>query len=208
VSGAHPERPPGLSRVARAKLPTANGLFMVHAYIDDDGEHLALVHGDPEADRARPVPVRLHSACITGDVFASLKCDCGQQLEAAIDRITTAGAGVVLYLDQEGRGIGLANKMRAYEQQDAGLDTVDANTVLGFEADQRDYGVAARILDDLGIGHVELLTNNPRKAAALRAHGVTVDRVPLEIEANTYNRRYLATKAARLGHQLDEPGEA
>ncbi|MEM8924997.1 MAG: GTP cyclohydrolase II [Actinomycetota bacterium] len=193
-----------VTRVGRAKLPTEHGTFAVYAYVDPaEGEHLALVFGTPEPDR--PVPVRLHSSCVTGDVFASLRCDCGQQLDEAIRRITDAGAGVVLYLDQEGRGIGLANKIRAYEKQDAGYDTVDANTTLGFEADQREYSPAAHILDDLGVTYAELLTNNPRKAEALRGLGVKVDRVPLQVPSNPHNRAYLATKVQRLGHRFEAP---
>ncbi|MEM7341118.1 MAG: GTP cyclohydrolase II [Actinomycetota bacterium] len=193
--------PDGLQRVARAMLPTAHGTFTVYAYEGaGDGEHLALVFGDPEPGAT--VPVRMHSACITGDVFASSKCDCGQQLDEAIRRIVDAGAGVILYLDQEGRGIGLANKIRAYERQDAGYDTVDANTTLGFAADQRDYASAALMLRDLGVTHVGLFTNNPRKADALRKSGLRVDRVPLVITPNPRNEMYLQTKARRLGHEL------
>ncbi len=191
----------GLTKAGRATLPTAHGTFIVHAYTDADaGEHLALVFGDPGSGSS--VPVRLHSSCVTGDVFASLRCDCGQQLDEAIRRITSAGAGVVLYLDQEGRGIGLANKIRAYERQDGGLDTVDANVALGFEADHRNYAPAAWVLHDLGVTHVELLTNNPRKADALRRLGVTVDRSPIVVPPNPHNEQYLATKASRLGHEF------
>ena len=190
-----------LERVGEAQLPTKHGLFTIFAYTGaGTGEHVALVFGEPHSRRA--VPVRLHSSCVTGDVFASLRCDCGQQLELAIRHVTTAGAGAILYLDQEGRGIGLANKIRAYQCQDAGNDTVDANTMLGFEADQRDYAPAARILRDLGITDIDLLTNNPHKAESLREHGITVERVPLAVVPNPYNRRYLETKARRLGHQL------
>ncbi|WP_419908298.1 GTP cyclohydrolase II [Candidatus Poriferisodalis sp.] len=202
MSTAPDDTPHTLERVGEAKLPTKHGLFTIFAYTGEGaGEHVALVFGDPHSRRGG-VPVRMHSSCVTGDVFGSLRCDCGQQLELAIQHVTSAGAGAILYLDQEGRGIGLANKIRAYECQDAGFDTVDANTTLGFEADQRDYAPAAWILRDLGIADVELLTNNPHKAESLREHGIAVERVPLAVVPNLYNHRYLETKARRLGHQL------
>ena len=201
MSTAPSQAPHDLVRVAEAALPTQHGHFTIFAYTGaGSGEHVALVFGEPHSRQA--VPVRLHSSCVTGDVFGSLRCDCGQQLELAIGHVTAAGAGAILYLDQEGRGIGLANKMRAYQCQDVGNDTVDANTMLGFEADQRDYAPAAWILRDLGITEVELLTNNPHKAESLRENGITVERVPLAVAPNLYNRRYLETKARRLGHQL------
>lgn len=190
-----------LTRVGQATLPTEHGTFAVHAYAGaGPGQHLTLILGDPRP--GTPVLVRLHSSCVTGDVFASLRCDCGQQLEEATRRIASAGTGVIVYLDQEGRGIGLANKIRAYELQDAGRDTVDANIALGFAADQRDYAPAAHILQDLNVTHVRLMTNNPRKTEALRMPGVIVDQEPIAVAANPHNHRYLATKARRLGHHL------
>lgn len=201
MSTAPDETPRTLERVGEAQLPTKHGLFTIFAYIGEGvGEHVALVFGDPRS--RRKVPVRMHSSCVTGDVFGSLRCDCGQQLELAIQHVTSSGAGAILYLDQEGRGIGLANKIRAYQCQDTGFDTVDANTTLGFEADQRDYAPAALILRDLGITDIELLTNNPHKAASLRENGITVERVPLAVVPNPHNHGYLETKARRLGHQL------
>lgn len=201
MSTSPDETPRTLERVGEAQLPTKHGLFTIFAYIGEGvGEHVALVFGDPRS--RRKVPVRMHSSCVTGDVFGSLRCDCGQQLELAIQHVTSSGAGAILYLDQEGRGIGLANKIRAYQCQDTGFDTVDANTTLGFEADQRDYAPAALILRDLGITDIELLTNNPHKAASLRENGITVERVPLAVAPNPHNHGYLKTKARRLGHQL------
>ncbi len=201
MSTAPDETPRTLERVGEAQLPTKHGLFTIFAYIGEGvGEHVALLFGDPRS--RRKVPVRMHSSCVTGDVFGSLRCDCGQQLELAIQHVTSSGAGAILYLDQEGRGIGLANKIRAYQCQDTGFDTVDANTTLGFEADQRDYAPAALILRDLGITDIDLLTNNPHKAASLRENGITVERVPLAVVPNPHNHGYLETKARRLGHQL------
>lgn len=201
MSTAPDETPHTLARVGEAQLHTKHGLFTIFAYTGAGaGEHVALIFGDARSHRA--VPVRLHSSCVTGDVFGSLRCDCGQQLELAIQHVTSSGAGAILYLDQEGRGIGLANKIRAYQCQDTGFDTVDANTTLGFEADQRDYAPAALILRDLGITDIDLLTNNPHKAASLRENGITVERVPLAVVPNPHNHGYLETKARRLGHQL------
>lgn len=193
-----------VNRRGEAALPTQHGQFRVVAYAGEDGkEHLAVVHGDPTS--VEPLPVRLHSSCVTGDVFASLRCDCGEQLAAALDRITATGAGIVLYLDQEGRGIGLANKIAAYEHQDAGADTVDANTMLGLPVDGRNYAPAAAMLRDLGVSSIALMTNNPKKASALRDAGVAVSRAPIEIEPNPHNRAYLQTKSERLGHELSPP---
>jgi len=166
------------------------------------GSSIAIVVGKP--DFSKPVPVRLHSACLTGDVFGSRRCDCGDQLKLALARLDEAGGGVILYLDQEGRGVGIVNKMRAYQLQDEGLDTVDANTTLGFDDDERDYGVAARILEMLGCTRVRLLTNNPAKLDSLAGAGIDViGRLPLYTPINADNRRYLTAKLKRAGHRLD-----
>lgn len=166
------------------------------------GESAAIVVNDP--DFSNPVAVRLHSACLTGDVFGSRRCDCGDQLRLALKQLAGSGGGVILYLDQEGRGLGLANKMRTYELQDEGLDTVDANITLGFDDDERDYGVAGRMLDLIGCTKVKLMTNNPAKVDGLVEAGIEItDRVPLLTPVNGDNRRYLAAKAARAGHSLD-----
>ena len=190
-------------RVATATLPTAHGAFTVAAYesVIDGETHVALVRGDiGDGDR---VMVRVHSKCLTGDVFHSLRCDCGPQLDAAIEKIAKDGRGVLLYLNQEGRGIGLANKIRAYELQDQGMDTVQANEHLGFKADQRDYGIGAQILRDLGVRTMRLLTNNPRKFVGLEGYGLAVaETLPLEIPAQEFTKRYLKTKKDKLGHKL------
>ncbi|HEU0054377.1 MAG TPA: GTP cyclohydrolase II, partial [Longimicrobium sp.] len=167
----------------------------------DRAEHVALVHGDVEG-RA-DVLVRMHSKCLTGDVFHSLRCDCGPQLHAAMERIIRAGRGVIVYLDQEGRGIGLINKLRAYNLQDQGLDTVEANEKLGFRPDLRDYGIGAQILLDLGLKTIRILTNNPKKIVGIDGYGLSVTgQVPLEVEPNPHNLGYLATKRDKLGHLL------
>jgi 3,4-dihydroxy 2-butanone 4-phosphate synthase/GTP cyclohydrolase II len=190
--------------VARAALPTAHGEFTVHAYQSAlDGEtHVALVKG--ALGEGANVMVRVHSKCLTGDVFHSLRCDCGTQLDQAMARIAREGRGVLLYLHQEGRGIGLANKIRAYELQDQGLDTVEANERLGFKPDQRDYGIGAQILRDLGVRTMRLLTNNPRKFIGLEGYGLSVaESVPLEVTpVSETARRYLQTKKEKLGHRL------
>ena len=195
--------PDRLHRVAAARLPVraAEDARVVGFRHDVTGEeHVALVIGEHDD---RPPLVRLHSECLTGDVFGSLKCDCGPQLETALARMRADGHGVLLYLRQEGRGIGLINKLRAYQLQDQGFDTVDANTRLGFAVDERDYGVAAAMLRALGVETVRLLTNNPAKVAALEAHGVAVaERVPLALPATAHNAGYLAVKRDRTGHQL------
>src|ERR1043166_8174385 len=166
------------------------------------GNSVAVVVGKP--DFSKPVPVRLHSACLTGDVFGSRRCDCGDQLKLALARLDETGGGVILYLDQEGRGVGLVNKMRAYQLQDEGLDTVDANTTLGFDDDERDYGIAARMLEILGCTRVRLLTNNPAKLDSLARAGIEVKgRLPLYTPINADNRRYLTAKLKRAGHRLD-----
>jgi GTP cyclohydrolase II len=190
--------------VSSAALPMAvsqSGRVEVFRPEDGGAEHYALRIGAP--DPALPVLVRLHSACFTGDVLGSLKCDCGPQLHAAMAAMAAAGAGVLLYLNQEGRGIGLANKMRAYALQERGLDTVEANHHLGFADDERDFRIGALMLQRMGITSVRLMTNNPAKVAMLEAHGVAVaERVPLRVGARAENARYLATKAAKSGHIL------
>jgi 3,4-dihydroxy 2-butanone 4-phosphate synthase/GTP cyclohydrolase II len=188
-----------------ARLPSIFGNFQIYAYRNtlDNSEHVAIVKGNPAEFQDNPVMVRMHSECLTGDGLGSLRCDCRMQLEAALKMIENAGQGVVVYLRQEGRGIGLINKLKAYSLQDLGLDTVEANERLGFPADLRDYGMGAQMLNDLGVKKIRLITNNPRKIAGLRGYGIeVVDRVPLLIEANDYNSTYLATKAQKLGHML------
>jgi 3,4-dihydroxy 2-butanone 4-phosphate synthase/GTP cyclohydrolase II len=192
-----------VQRVAEAKLPTKFGEFTVMAYrskVDPD-EHVALVYGDVVAGDA--VLVRVHSECLTGDVFASLRCDCGQQLAMAMQAVVAEGKGVILYMRQEGRGIGLHNKLRAYALQDQGMDTVEANELLGFAADLRDYGIGAQILADIGLERIRLLTNNPRKVVGLEGHGLkVVETVPIVAPPNTYNASYLETKGAKMGHHF------
>jgi 3,4-dihydroxy 2-butanone 4-phosphate synthase/GTP cyclohydrolase II len=190
-------------RVAKADLPTHHGNFRISAYesLIDQETHVALVRGDI-GDGER-VLVRVHSRCLTGDVFQSARCDCGAQLDAAMERIAAEGRGVLLYLNQEGRGIGLANKIRAYELQEQGLDTVEANERLGFKPDQRDYGIGVQILKDLGVRSMRLLSNNPRKLVGLEGYGLSVaEWLPLEIPASDHSRDYLRVKKQKLGHKL------
>ena len=193
-------------RVAEAKLPTKYGEFNAIAYksdVDAD-EHLALVMGDISIEE--PVLVRVHSECITGDVFGSLRCDCGEQIALAMQKIAEKGQGVFLYMRQEGRGIGFHNKLRAYALQDKGLDTVEANLSLGFAPDPRDYGIGAQILADLGLHEIRLLTNNPKKRVGLEGYGLkVVETIPIICPPNPYNRHYLETKQKKLGHLLEIP---
>lgn len=193
-----------LSPIISARLPLdVSEAGRLHIFRPDDGaeEHYAVEIGQP--DRSQPVLSRLHSACFTGDLLGSLKCDCGPQLRGALAQMGTEGAGVLLYLNQEGRGIGLANKMRAYSLQDQGFDTVEANHRLGFEDDERDFRIGAEILKRMGFSSVRLLTNNPAKIARMQACGITVtERVPLKVGENAHNHAYLATKAAKSGHLL------
>jgi 3,4-dihydroxy 2-butanone 4-phosphate synthase/GTP cyclohydrolase II len=192
-----------VKRVATARLPTEHGDFQVYAFENqiDKQTHVALVCG--QIGDGKDVLVRVHSQCLTGDVFRSARCDCGAQLEIAMQRIAVEGRGVLLYLHQEGRGIGLANKIRAYELQDEGFDTVEANERLGFKADQRDYGVGVQILRELGIRSMRLLSNNPRKLVGIEGYGLSVSEwLALEVPASDSTRRYLKTKKEKLGHKL------
>ncbi len=198
-----------VKREVEVRMPTEFGEFRLIGYTNavDKAEHVALVMGEPDAER--PCLVRVHSECLTGDVFTSRRCDCGSQLHAAMRQVSEAGEGVILYLRQEGRGIGLLNKLKAYNLQDAGHDTVEANVKLGFKADLRDYGIGAQILRDLGLRRLKLLTNNPKKIIALDGYGLEVsERVQLQAGAHEDNIAYLTTKRDRMGHMLDVKGES
>jgi 3,4-dihydroxy 2-butanone 4-phosphate synthase/GTP cyclohydrolase II len=190
-----------VSRVASAKLPTEDGAFDIHVYesLADGATHVALVKG--ELGSGENVLARVHSSCLTGDVFHSARCDCGPQLKAAMERVDAEGRGVILYLNQEGRGIGLANKIRAYALQEVGYDTVEANERLGFPADKREYTTSVLILRDLGVKSIRLMSNNPRKLVGLEGYGLSVvDRVRIEAPTTEENAGYLATKVQKLGH--------
>ena len=192
-----------VEKVESINLPTKNGLFNLHLYegIFDGKTHLALTKGDVRS--SEPVLVRVHSECLTGDIFHSMRCDCGDQLDSALDLIESEGSGIIVYLRQEGRGIGLKHKIRAYKLQERGLDTVEANQELGFEPDLRDYGVGAQILKDLGARKLAVLTNNPKKLIGLEGHGLEItSRIPIVIEKNKDNANYLDTKEKKLGHLL------
>ena len=197
--------PAALDYVTTCDLPTSWATFRLHAFVEPETgkEHLAMALGS--IDDGAPVLARMHSECLTGDALFSQRCDCGAQLQTALQRIAAEGRGVLLYLRQEGRGIGLLNKLRAYHLQDGGADTVEANQALGFLPDQRHYGLALPMLRHLGVQRLRLMTNNPRKITALEQLGIQVtERIPLQIERNAFNTRYLETKAAKLGH-LFEP---
>jgi 3,4-dihydroxy 2-butanone 4-phosphate synthase / GTP cyclohydrolase II len=196
-----------VERMTSVRLPTAYGDFTAVAFRETltGKHHVALVKGD--VDGEENVLVRVHSECLTGDVFHSLRCDCGEQLELALERIAAEPRGVLLYMAQEGRGIGLLNKLKAYELQEAGLDTVEANLELGFPADLREYGIGSQILADLGLTTIRILTNNPKKMTGIEGFGLTVvEQVPIEVSPNAENRRYLETKRSKLGHQLHHQG--
>ncbi len=197
---------PQLEDLVQTRLPTANGEFVLHYYSNtlDDKEHMALVKG--EVAGRENVPVRIHSECFTGDVLGSRRCDCGEQLAMAMQLINDLGYGVLIYLRQEGRGIGLLKKLQAYNLQDSGMDTVDANLHLGYLADEREYNIAALILNDLKVKSVKMLTNNPDKIDALEKLGIhVVGRIPVESVANDDNLGYLKTKAKKMAHMLFEP---
>ncbi len=192
-----------IERKVKVKMPTEHGNFELVAYnqTTNDQEHLALVKGDWDKDE--PIMVRVHSSCLTGDIFGSCRCDCGPQLQKSMEMIEKEGKGVIVYMNQEGRGIGLINKLQAYKLQEEGRDTVEANIELGFKMDERDYGIGAQILRDLGVGKIRLLSNNPKKRAGLIGYGLEiVDNVPIEIESNVHNKFYLQTKRDKMGHTL------
>lgn len=193
-----------IEQISKAKLPTRFGIFTIYGFLDnrDGKEHTAMVRG--EVRGVRSCPVRVHSECHTGDIWFSLRCDCREQLEASLNYVNSKGTGVIIYLRQEGRGIGLLNKLKAYDLQDQGLDTVDANNHLGLPTDARSYEAAAEIIRLLGIESVAIITNNPEKIKGLQENNITVtDRIPVIIRSNLHNKRYLRTKKERMGHLLD-----
>ena len=192
-----------IERLVDVKMPTEDGEFQLHAYkeINSGQEHLALVKGTWDKDE--PVLVRVHSSCLTGDIFGSCRCDCGPQLHAAMKAIEKEGKGAIIYMNQEGRGIGLVNKLKAYKLQEEGLDTVEANLKLGFKMDERDYGIGAQIIRDLGISKMKLMTNNPTKRTGLVGYGLEiVENVSIEIESNQHNENYMITKRDKMGHSI------
>jgi len=200
------EREHMVREVVDAVIPTEYGMFQMKVFSNDidNKEHFAMVMG--EISDKKPTLVRVHSECLTGDVFHSLRCDCGAQLEAAMKKIAEEGNGILLYMRQEGRGIGIVNKLKAYRYQDEGYDTVEANEQLGYDADLRDYGIGAQILNTLGVKEIRLITNNPRKVVGLEGYGMKIiERVPIIIEPNQYNKKYLHTKHDKLGHYLNKP---
>ena len=193
-----------IKKIVDVHLPTEMGDFQLHAYKDEntDMDHLVLVKGKWEQDE--PILVRVHSSCLTGDIFGSCRCDCGPQLETAMKMIEQEGKGVIVYMNQEGRGIGLVNKLKAYKLQEEGLDTYDANVKLGFKPDERDYGVGAQLLRDLGVTKMRLMSNNPKKRTGLIGYGLEiVENVSIEIEGNIHNEGYLYAKKTKFGHQLN-----
>jgi len=199
------ERDSLIEEVVRVDMPTKHGHFKLYVFHErnnpESGEHLALVKGEWNSDE--PVMVRVHSSCFTGDILGSLRCDCGEQLHQAMQMVEQEGKGVVLYMNQEGRGIGLLNKLKAYKLQEAGMDTVEANLHLGFPMDKRDYGVGAQILRYLNISKINLISNNPKKRAALSGYGLEiVDCLPIRIAPNPHNEKYLQTKRDKMGHSL------
>lgn len=192
-----------ITKEIAVELPTDYGDFKLHLYTQTTNgqKHLALVKGEWKPDE--PILVRVHSSCLTGDIFGSCRCDCGSQLHSAMMQVSEAGKGVVVYMNQEGRGIGLLNKLKAYKLQEQGLDTVEANLKLGFKMDERDYGIGAQILRDLGVTKMKLLTNNPKKRAGLIGYGLEItDIIPIEIHSNIHNKKYLETKRDKMGHNL------
>lgn len=194
-----------IEEVVEVDMPTQYGQFKLKAFREKNtsNEHLALIKGSWKPDE--PIPVRVHSSCFTGDILGSLRCDCGEQLHCAMQMVEKEGKGVILYMNQEGRGIGLLNKLRAYRLQEQGMDTVDANLHLGFQMDQRDYGVGAQILRYLGVSKLKLISNNPKKRVGLIGYGLeVVDNIPIRIHANPHNEKYLATKRDRMGHDLGD----